>query len=192
MHERVEVGGRAALHVRPLLGQALADVGHVHDLGELGIEPLHDRRRRVARRDHAIPERDVHLGIAELGKRGHVREQPVALRARGLPDVMWGSSGGVASNIMVMRPAARSMTAGPLPREGTCPRVVPVSLLNSSPARGGAPPLPADENESSPGFSLAIATTSLTDRAGNSALTTMINGSFAIRMTGEKSLTGSY
>jgi hypothetical protein len=63
--------------------------------------------------------------------------------------------------------------------------------LNSSPARCGAPPLPEEEKVSSPGRALASAITSLTENAGRSALTVMIKGSFATRMTGAKSFAGS-
>ena len=62
-----------------------------------------------------------------------------------------------------------------------------MSLLNSSPARCGAPPLPDDANASWPGCALASAITSCTDAAGTDALTVMTSGSLASRMIGRKS-----
>jgi hypothetical protein len=41
-HKCAEFLGRAALDVRSLIGQALANAGDVQNFDELGIEPLHD------------------------------------------------------------------------------------------------------------------------------------------------------
>src|SRR5215831_12990862 len=59
----------------------LADVRHVQNLDEFGIESLRDRLRRGGRSHDAIPERDVHAVVAKLGERGYVRKQAMALPA---------------------------------------------------------------------------------------------------------------
>jgi hypothetical protein len=66
---------------------------------------------------------------------------------------------------------------------GNIGRSVAVSDLNSSP-EVRPPPLPDEENDSCPGFAFASAITSLTDCAGRSALTTIISGNLAARITG--------
>jgi hypothetical protein len=67
-----------------------------------------------------------------------------------------------------------------------------VTFLNSSPARWGAPPLPEDAKASLPGCVFASSMTSLTDLTGTVALIVMIKGNFATKITGDKSLNGSY
>src|ERR1700728_3269873 len=79
-HESIEPGGCAALDVRPLVGEAPTDVGHVENLAKLGIEPFHDRPRRRGGDHDAVPERNVHPGITEFGERGYVGKQTVTLR----------------------------------------------------------------------------------------------------------------
>src|SRR4029077_1625234 len=65
-HESVEIFGHAALNVCSLVGQTVANVGHVQDFDQLGIKPLHDRLRRSTRGGYAIPQRYVHSGVAEF------------------------------------------------------------------------------------------------------------------------------
>src|SRR3989442_7752537 len=58
-HECAVFFGRAALDVSPLIGQAPADVGHVQDVGERGIQSLHDRLRCARGGEHPGPKRHV-------------------------------------------------------------------------------------------------------------------------------------
>jgi hypothetical protein len=82
-HECGKILRATAFDVGTLVGEALADVGHVQNLDQLGVEPLHDRGRRTAGGGDAVPERDVHFGIAELGERGGIRQEAMALGACG-------------------------------------------------------------------------------------------------------------
>ena len=60
------------------------------------------------------------------------------------PLLMCGSTGGIVSKFIETWPASRSTTAGPLPLYGTCTIFVPVSSVNSSPARCCVLPTPED------------------------------------------------
>jgi len=55
-----------------------------------------------------------------------------------------------------------------------------------------APPFPDDAKASCPGCAFASSTTSCTVPVGSEAETAMIKGSLASRMTGAKSVAGSY
>jgi hypothetical protein len=68
----------------------------------------------------------------------------------------------------------------------------PAASLNMSPARCGGVPVPEDAKLIWPGRPLASATRSFTVRTGSDGCTTMRLVSDAIRVTGAKSLIGSY
>ena len=83
------------------------------------------------------------------------------------------------------------MIAGPPPLNGTCSKSTPAMSLNSSPPRCMKLPTPAEAYGTPPGFSLASATSSLTDLAGSSGLTTSTFGAEARNAIGAKHLIGS-
>src|SRR5262249_41623391 len=83
-HERIEVGGAAAYgvgDVGSLVGKVFADIRHGKNLDELSVETLNDRRRRACRGDDAVPERDVHPVVTELGERRQIGKQTMTLAA---------------------------------------------------------------------------------------------------------------
>src|ERR1044072_6743327 len=82
-HERGKVFRTATLQVRPLFAQVLVDVRHLEGFRTLRVELFHDRERRTARACNAVPERDVHAGITELGECGEVGEESMPLPACG-------------------------------------------------------------------------------------------------------------
>src|SRR5215204_5315784 len=89
-------------------------------------------------------------------------------------------------------PAARSGAAVPLPLYGTCTLGMPVTILNNSPTKCGALPVPGDAKLTFCGFAFASATNSLTDFTGNCALATRNIGNVAESTIGTKSRCGSY
>ena len=89
-------------------------------------------------------------------------------------------------------PASSACVAGAPPLNGMCTTSVPVSTLNSSPARWPALPLLPEPNASLPGLALAYAMNSFTLLTGDDALTTSTLGVTAISVIGAKSFTASY
>jgi hypothetical protein len=63
----------------PLKRKATRDA---RDFAELGVEPLHDRARRLAGSHDSVPERNFDARVAQFGEGGDVRKQRMALRAR--------------------------------------------------------------------------------------------------------------
>src|SRR5215218_5715764 len=89
-------------------------------------------------------------------------------------------------------PAARSGAAVPLPLYGTCTLGMPVTILNNSPTRCGALPVPGEAKLMLSGFALANAISSLTDFTGNCVFTTRNIGKVADKTIGAKSFSGAY
>src|ERR1700680_1041025 len=77
-HKRFKLLGCATRRIRGLLGEALSNVGHAQDFGELCIEPLDDRLRSTGRNNNTVPKRNIHASIAEFGESRDVREEPIA------------------------------------------------------------------------------------------------------------------
>ena len=75
-------------------------------------------------------------------------------------------------NIRSMRPPSRSVTAGPVPRYGTCSISMPAICMNSAPERCDAEPTPDEPKLSLPGLALAWAISSAVLRTGSAGLTT--------------------
>src|SRR6185503_1808582 len=145
-------------------------------------------------REQAVPERHRDLRIAELGEGRHLGQQPVALGARRGEHAQLAAAHvrdqrrrGVEHDLHAA--ADQVGHRGPLPLYGTCVIGAPVTLLKSSAAMCGAPPLPEEAKLRLPFFAPAI--TSSTFLKGNSALTAMMSGNSASPDTGAKSLTGS-
>src|SRR5262245_43598245 len=64
LHERCELLDRRRLHVGARLEQPRLHVRLCQDLVDLGIEPHDDLSRRRARREEALPERDIEASNA--------------------------------------------------------------------------------------------------------------------------------
>ncbi|MCY1308391.1 hypothetical protein D9M69_517950 [compost metagenome] len=62
--------------------------------------------------------------------------------ARTLPLLMKGMAVSTSVKVMLTWPPSRSFSAGPVPLYGMCWKSVPVTLLNSTPARCDDAPLP--------------------------------------------------
>src|SRR5437763_758570 len=127
---------------------------------------------------------------ARVGSSGirRLRSVLAAASTRSFPLLTCWMSEGAASNMSCTRWLTRSVTAGPLPLYGTCTIGAPMTLLKSSAAMCGAPPLP--EEAKFTGCALAYATSSFTSRTGSSAFTAMMSGRSASPDTGAKSFTG--
>ncbi|MNV82361.1 hypothetical protein D3C71_1760890 [compost metagenome] len=83
------------------------------------------------------------------------------------------------------------MKAGASPRYGTCVMPDCVAILNSSPLRCCAVPLPGDAKLTDALFSFKYARNSGSVLAGISGLTTSTSGTLVTNVMGAKSLTGS-
>ncbi|CFP65981.1 Uncharacterised protein [Bordetella pertussis] len=83
---------------------------------------------------------------ATVGRSGKADERCAAVTAIGrtLPLLMKGSAAGTSTNISCTWPDTRSVSAGTLPRYGTCSSSTPAASLNSWPDRCCELPLPAD------------------------------------------------
>src|SRR5919201_6476347 len=95
------------------------------------------------------------------------RFAPVVASAISLPDLICGSDEGMLSNIMLVWPASRSVTAGALPLYGMCTMSVFVRNVNMAPDMWMLVPLPLEAQVHLPGSFFANAITSFTLRAGN-------------------------
>ena len=92
-----------------------------------------------------------------VGKSGNSAERaaPVVPITRSVPAAICGVTTSAGENIMSMRPPRRSVTAGPVPRYGTCSMSMPAICANSAPDRCEAEPAPDEPKVSLPGFALA-------------------------------------
>ena len=79
----------------------------------------------------------------------------VTASARSLPALTCGIALARLSNMNCVSPASSACVAGAPPLNGTCTMSMPVSTLNSSPARWPALPLLPEPNDSLPGFAFA-------------------------------------
>src|SRR6516162_9172515 len=94
-----------------------------------------------------------------------------------------------SANIIDTRPAIMSSSAGPVVLYGTCNMLISPHFASVWP-----PTMPAVlplANDSSPGWTLAYSTSSLTEPMGSFALTTSISVKLPTRVIGTKSLIGS-
>src|SRR5215468_430069 len=73
---------------------------------------------------------------ATVGMSGNTGERVavVTASARSLPPLTYSIDEDMVANMTCTGPPSRSTSAGPAPRYGTCTRVTPVIILNSSPA----------------------------------------------------------
>ncbi|MNT37577.1 hypothetical protein D3C72_1737180 [compost metagenome] len=92
----------------------------------------------------------------------------------------------MVSNMRSACPPITSVSAGALPRYGTCTMRVPARVLNSSADRWVDCPLPDDAKVSWPARCLARAMSSLTLRTGRSGRVTMTSGPLVSNDTGVK------
>src|SRR5215831_12701568 len=83
----------------------------------------------------------------------------------------------MVANMTCTCPPSRSISAGPAPRYGTCTRLTPVIILNSSPAIWFPEPMPADAILILPGLALAWVMNSGTVLTGTDGFTSMTKGS---------------
>ena len=92
-----------------------------------------------------------------VGKSGNSAERaaPVTPITRSVPAAICGVTTSAGENIRSMRPPSRSVTAGPVPRYGTCSSSTPAIWPNSAPERCDAEPAPDEPNVSLPGLALA-------------------------------------
>ena len=112
----------------------------------------------------------------------------VTASARKRPDLTWPSPCVITSNMTCTWPAIRSVMACGGLRYGTCTILVPVSDMNSSPARWIDVPLPVDAIASLPGLALRWAMNSGTVCTGSDGLTLSTLGVRRTPETGAKSV----
>src|SRR5262245_46338088 len=76
LHEALELRRRqACLREGAVLDQRLGDGGIAHDLVDVGVELVDDRRRHVCRGGHGVPGGGVVARNAHLGERRYVRQR---------------------------------------------------------------------------------------------------------------------
>ena len=109
----------------PLRGrvfQLLTHLRFAHHLDGVGVHFLHDRGRRLGRREQPVPRRHVEARHAGLGDGRQIpgsaekRLPELTASARSRPACTCGISEPEVLNIMVSRPGMRSMIAGAAPR----------------------------------------------------------------------------
>src|SRR5262245_2627789 len=91
-------------------------------------------------------------------------------------DFTYRVAAGMVSNATWWRPASRSGMDWPVPLYGTCRMFVLVMVLNSSPARCGVLPLPAEGKLITPGCDLDSAISCFTEAAGSAGCTVTMCG----------------
>ncbi len=131
---------------------------------------------------------------AEVGISGRsgLRSSESIASGRSLPDFTCGKSTGKSMMMPSMWPPMASVAAGPAPLKGTCSRSMPASLLNSSMARCGSPPLPDEANVILPGRCFASAMSSCSDLGGNEGWIAISSAVMATVVMPAKSRTVSY
>src|SRR6516165_368736 len=106
-------------------------------LGVVGDELSADLGRRVFGRTEADPLARLETAheIAYSGNIGSASDRVavVTAKARSLPALMCSIDAAMSVNVTWICPPSRSVIAGPAPRYGTCVRLTPVIILNSSP-----------------------------------------------------------
>ena len=123
--------------MRPSLPDALLHVGQLGDRHDLGLELLHDRRRRALRRGKPDEALHHHAVDADLGQRRHVGKLGQARRAGGgerpqVPALNCGIAGPASANVIVACPVITAVTSSAPPLNGMCWNFAPVFWLNSS------------------------------------------------------------
>src|SRR5258706_8483482 len=86
----------------------------------------------------------------------------------------------------------RSVIAAAVPLYGTCTAFNCAIELNSSANRWAVAPVPEEENVYLPGFARTRAMNSFAFDAGKDGCTTSANGTALVRLTGARSVRGSY
>src|SRR5262249_13396464 len=83
---------------------------------------------------------------ATVGMSGNTGERVavVTASARSLPPLTYSIDEDIVANMTCTCPLSRSTSAGPAPRYGTCTRLTPVIILNSSPKIWFPEPMPPD------------------------------------------------
>src|SRR5262245_1510055 len=79
LDEGAEFDRRHEPDLRTFLDQSLPDRRIVHDVGNGGVDLLHDVGGETLRRDEAAPGADVEIGHAPFGHRGNVGHGRIAL-----------------------------------------------------------------------------------------------------------------
>jgi hypothetical protein len=83
------------------------------------------------------------------------RVEVVTASTRSLPALTYSIDEEMLANMTWTCPPSRSTSAGPAPRYGTCTRLTPVIILNSSPKMWFPEPTPPDAMLSLPESTLA-------------------------------------
>ncbi len=125
--------------------------------------------------------------VGTSGRPG-VRLSAVTAIGRSCPALMPGMAASGSANDSWTSPPISAVTAGPPPLNGTCTMSRPVMVLNSSPARWGRLPLPAELKKNFPGCALMSAISSASVLAGTEGCTTRMLVTEVMSVIGARSL----
>src|SRR6516162_5511289 len=135
-----------------ILGSARAALISLLSLSTISAGVLFGAPTPVQKLDSYPGTNSATVGIS--GNTGE-RVAVVTASARSLPPLTYSIDEDMVANMTCTCPPSRSTSAGPAPRYGTCTRLTPVIILNSSPAIWFPEPMPADAMLMLAGLALA-------------------------------------
>src|SRR6516164_4378749 len=124
-----------------ILGSARAALISLLSLSTISAGVLFDAPTPVQKLDSYPGTNSATVGMS--GNTGE-RVAVVTASARSLPPLTYSIDEDMVANMTCTCPPSRSTSAGPAPRYGTCTRLTPVIILNSSPVTWATEPLPAE------------------------------------------------